>query len=209
MLLALQAGSSTRPPEVVIASRDTTTAVVDTAGPGELEDCAVVGAAIDYLYATSGARQLVLRDSAFLQYASDSGGHLQPIDRVLATDRGYAALLRDSLGVDLSTIVDLGRRNATPGRACSSPRSRFNVWILHQSDRTSSGEHRANPTRFDQPYPGVIFVSRAGFSTDGDQALITVGNTCGGLCGAGFVVVLRRDHGSHWRVTRAETLWVS
>jgi len=209
VLLGLQAGYSSRPVEHERAPIRATAAVLDTVFTEERIDCAIVAAALDSLYGEPNTRLLLLRDSASAQFTTDSAGEFRRIDVVLASARGRG--WRDSLGLDRSTIADFARRNSTPGLACSAPPSRYNVWILHQGDPISvkGSIDASRPTRFDPAYPGIIFVSRAGLSADRRQALLTVSNICGGLCGAGFVVVLHRDGDGRWRITRAEELWVS
>jgi hypothetical protein len=66
-------------------------------------------------------------------------------------------------------------------------------------------------TRFYSKYPnstGVISFSNPGFNRSFTQALISTGRSCGGLCGAGHLVLLTKTRGM-WRVqTKVET-WVS
>jgi hypothetical protein len=42
----------------------------------------------------------------------------------------------------------------------------------------------------------------------GDLAFVEVGQTCGALCGAGFLYALRREHG-RWRAMASAMTWVS
>ena len=47
-----------------------------------------------------------------------------------------------------------------------------------------------------------------GFNANGDQAIVYVANTCGGLCGKGYYVLLTESSGS-WKIERDLMLWVS
>jgi len=207
VLLAMQAGSSIDPTPQGITSRDTTTAAADTAGLGAWTDCAVVGAALDQLYATSGARQLVVLDEAFAD-TTLSNGHVDRLNPVVLDAGNFEEFLK-SLGVDENAVADFARRNALPGLACSAPHSRFPIWILHRAaDRSPHTRVKHHPEGSDE-FPGVITVSRAGLSADGRQAVLFVSHSCGFLCGAARLVVLHRDEEGGWRVVHQQLLWVS
>ena len=55
----------------------------------------------------------------------------------------------------------------------------------------------------------VVHVSRVGFSRDSSQALLYLGHSCGGLCGTGWKVQLRRDPSRRWRIITADVVWIS
>ena len=60
-------------------------------------------------------------------------------------------------------------------------------------------------------YPGsqgVLEFSRVGFNADGTQALFYYGNTCGGLCGGGGYVVMKKRSG-RWVIGKEIEMWVS
>jgi hypothetical protein len=50
--------------------------------------------------------------------------------------------------------------------------------------------------------------SRVGFSCSGNQALVYVSMSCGGLCGRGSLVALEKQNGE-WEETLVEGLWIS
>jgi hypothetical protein len=56
--------------------------------------------------------------------------------------------------------------------------------------------------------PGILALSRVGFSSDGRQALFYVSNRCGGLCGGGGYVVME-NIGGHWVIQKEIEKWVS
>jgi hypothetical protein len=211
LLLGLQAGASTHrrePPGIPLFVSE---AAADTAEGEAWRDCAVVGVALDHLYAADGVFHLVLSDAAYADTML-AQPHVDPLAVLVGLDTGSYDVLRRSLGVDESAITDFARRNATPGPACSAPRSRLPIWILHRSetaDSRSSLRRQRDESAIDAHYPGVVVVSRAGLSANGRQALLYVSHSCGLLCGATRLVALHRDDDGRWRVTRQQLLWVS
>ena len=66
-------------------------------------------------------------------------------------------------------------------------------------------------TTFYQKFPnssGIIFFSNVGFNEQHDQAFIYAGRSCGGLCGEGEYVLLRKVNG-RWVIQQEVGLWVS
>ena len=60
-------------------------------------------------------------------------------------------------------------------------------------------------------YPGAqgyMWLSRVGFSPDGEQSLFYVSNSCGGLCATLSYVVMQK-HGSVWTVVKEVVILVS
>jgi hypothetical protein len=54
-----------------------------------------------------------------------------------------------------------------------------------------------------------VDLSRVGFSRDSTLALVYVGEHCGGHCGTGWEVHLRRVPNGAWRITRVNTIWIA
>jgi hypothetical protein len=64
---------------------------------------------------------------------------------------------------------------------------------------------------FYKKYPkssGLIFFSRVGFNSQHNEAFVYVGHTCGGLCGSGGYVSLKKL-GAGWAIQKSEGVWVS
>jgi hypothetical protein len=66
-------------------------------------------------------------------------------------------------------------------------------------------------SRFYSKYPkssGIINFSNVGFNGDMNQAFVSTGRGCGGLCGAGYFVLLVKEQGV-WKVHSKVNTWVS
>lgn len=209
ILLALQAGTSSRRVGCVLLV-DVELPPIERPSPAQDADCAVIGAALDSLYANARHPYLLLRDVTSADAPFDFVR--VPTNDVDASYRRRMRRLRESLGVDSTTVSSFARENSTPRPVCRTPRSRVPVWILQQSSDVRAAIHVHRPVHLrssEFEYPGVITVSRAGMSADGRQALLEVSNVCGGLCGAGWLVVLDREDDDRWHVRRVQMLWVS
>jgi len=65
--------------------------------------------------------------------------------------------------------------------------------------------------RYYEKYPhstGLLKMSRVGFDSDGNQAAFYISNSCGGLCGAGYFVIMEKVD-SNWKVVQEVQVWVS
>jgi hypothetical protein len=64
---------------------------------------------------------------------------------------------------------------------------------------------------FHRLYPksqGFMTLSRIGFNPKKTQALLYMGNLCGGLCGSGQFVLLIKE-GNSWKIQYVATVWIS
>lgn len=64
---------------------------------------------------------------------------------------------------------------------------------------------------FERLYPGasgIISLSRVGFDSTLDEAIVSTGFVCGGLCGTGYRYTLRKKSG-RWEVVGGLMVWVS
>ena len=65
--------------------------------------------------------------------------------------------------------------------------------------------------RFSERFPNysrLISFSNVGFNNQHDQALVYVTQACGGLCGGGGYVLLKKINGK-WEIQNEQTLWIS
>ena len=63
---------------------------------------------------------------------------------------------------------------------------------------------------FYKEYPkasGIVRLSPVGYNVEATEALVYIEHSCGGLCGAGYLVLLARQDG-RWIVKDQITLWV-
>jgi hypothetical protein len=71
---------------------------------------------------------------------------------------------------------------------------------------------RKNTLRdFQQTFPeaaGIISLSRVGFDSRLDEAIVSTSFVCGGLCGSGRLYILRKKQG-RWQVIGNSTVWIS
>jgi hypothetical protein len=70
---------------------------------------------------------------------------------------------------------------------------------------------RGEWTAFSEEFPkssGFWRLSPVGYNTQGTEALVYLERNCGGLCGAGGLVVLKKENG-RWVVKDYVNLWVS
>ncbi len=56
--------------------------------------------------------------------------------------------------------------------------------------------------------PGIIVLSRPGFSMGHDRALLYAGRSCDTLCGNGYILLLERE-GLYWQVLEKARIWIS
>jgi hypothetical protein len=80
--------------------------------------------------------------------------------------------------------------------------------------RRTGDKKTANPKGFQElarvysKPQGFMNPSRIPFNPTKTQALVYVGNLCGGLCGSGEIILLVKDDGT-WKIKYSATTWVS
>lgn len=55
---------------------------------------------------------------------------------------------------------------------------------------------------------GYASLSRVGFDAGGNRALVYIKHSCGGLCGSGHYVLLKKEEGA-WKVEKSRMVWIS
>ena len=165
----------------------------------------------------------------------DSTSHTTPSDAALgfAVSRSDHGILVRSDSVSHERDPDLAARLeflctrqsdcAVPVRVHPSTIKDFNAvqeQTEHISDRRLPGIAVIAPSEFERivaeragrdvntDLPVLIHISPAGFSSDRQQALLFVTESCGSLCGGGWYLLLDRRHGS-WSLTHALLDWIS
>lgn len=91
------------------------------------------------------------------------------------------------------------------------PPDRFRLLPRHALADLPHGDPVGYWSAFRERYPGlngIVIVSAVGRSPDGTRAVVYVTRGCGGLCGSGHLVTLRKQ-GDAWTVEEAKRLWVA
>jgi len=111
------------------------------------------------------------------------------------------------------TIESFLERSCTPGPLSqtfhtdlprtfiSEKKAHFRGWPIQKDESMS----------FERLYPGasgIVSFSHVGFDSTLDEAIVSTGFVCGGLCGAGYRYVLRKKSG-RWEVVERLMVWVS
>jgi hypothetical protein len=104
------------------------------------------------------------------------------------------------------------------GKECHTLRKQFNIPVkyLLVTDKDieplfPKGEVDRVWRRFYNKYPkssGIISLSNIGLNGEMTQALVYTGRSCGGLCGAGYYVMLTKEDG-FWSIKSKINTWVS
>ena len=122
--------------------------------------------------------------------------------------------IEQARGVSGEAIRDYKVRNLEPGslRWIGSISPRIEFLSEDEIDRIFPEDASVYPwTDFYKRFPGssgLVSLSKIGFNNDHTQAIVYVANVCGGLCGSGEFVVLKKVRG-RWVVDRRDQLWVS
>jgi hypothetical protein len=101
---------------------------------------------------------------------------------------------------------DLGRVSTTfhtdlPRSFVEAEKMQFRGWRVG----------RQNSPIFEELFPGasgIISLSHAGFDASLDEAIVSMGFYCGGLCGSGWRYFLKKRNGK-WQVSEKHMVWVS
>jgi hypothetical protein len=114
--------------------------------------------------------------------------------------------------IALETIQDLEKKNEEKGELERHLNLTVNYVLVGKQSRPETPEEYAKQWKeFYEKYPsspGIISLSRVGFNSDKDQAIVYVANVCGGLCGKGYYLSLVKS-GEGWKVQKEMLLWVS
>ena len=148
---------------------------------------------------------LAIADSTYIRYAA--------ADTALAHWRAWASRAPGQvpdLPADLQD--DFRRQNQT--RRALHGRVRFDPPRPFASDSRVDSLLYANEGTNSSFWGGVPYrrvlvrFSAVGLSADFSQALVLVGAQCGGRCGEGSLVLLRRE-ATQWRLVALTPLWIS
>ena len=164
----------------------------------ETEEVAVYAALIQSMYT---ADMLVIMDTT----ATDPGG-------VENTGQFIQMVLKNMKGISTETTDSFSARN----EAAHSLRADMELAIPYTllSEAEMREMFNVNQNGWQEFYnrypsaPGIITLSRAGFNTAADQALVYIGNQGHWLAGAGYYVLLKKVDGA-WIVDQKVMSWIS
>jgi hypothetical protein len=112
-------------------------------------------------------------------------------------------------GASADTVRDFIESNSTPQRLTCEFKVKVQCILLNAQELHDIGQE-GGWNRFLSKYPGqsVITLSRVGFNTSKDEALVYTGSQSGGRTGKGYYVLLVRT-GNVWKTKRKVAAWVS
>ena len=118
-------------------------------------------------------------------------------------------------GVDSTAVRDFEARNRSALSLNALKQFKLAVPIVFVSSETLKTLPQTDADKyweeFYRRYPGSsghIAFSAIGYSADGSLAVLMIDRGCGGLCGHGYIVSVRRS-GGKWRVASIQGTWVS
>lgn len=174
----------------------------------ETEEYAVYSALINGMYVEDGVKMLVISE--------ETHGCMPPSDEKVGSMRREMEdrAIKDLSGVSRETIDDFRAK----GKQCRSLARRLDVpvkYVIAGREDVEplfpEGEFDRAWSKFYAKYPsssGIINFSNIGFNREMTQAIVSTGRGCGGLCGAGYFVLLTKKEGIWTVVSKVET-WVS
>jgi hypothetical protein len=161
----------------------------------EVEKYAVYSALIKDMYVDGHAKLLVIVDGNHYPGLLEGA----TFDEIPETKReafnDFRAKAKDSLSLNKSFDIPIG----------------YVIVSDKEIDSLFSKYGISGWDRFYAKYPhssGIIGFSNVGFNSEMSQAVVYTSRGCGGLCGEGNIVILKKEQGV-WKVESKEMLWVS
>jgi hypothetical protein len=175
----------------------------------EMETYAVYSALIKEMYVHDGIKLLVIETANECPKSSEDNK---------ASDENAEQMRRelekDLPGLERTTVEDflaqsnkcepLSRRFDVPVNYVLMPNKEIDR--VFRKDGVGGGWKRFYDEYQDSS--GIISFSNVGFNAEMNQAFIYTGKSCGGLCGAGYEVLLTKQDGV-WKVLSKTMTWVS
>ncbi len=165
----------------------------------DTERYAVYSTVLKEVFVDDSNKLLVIEDKTADDFTADNDKHWDYLKQGLAP-------------ISQATIDDFKSKNAKT----SSLEDKFTVTIKTKLISKAEVDKFFAPSggwweAFYKSYPnspGLITFSNVGFNSDGSQALLYIGHSCGGLCGTGHYVLLTKNNGA-WRVEKKVMTWIS
>jgi hypothetical protein len=158
-------------------------------------------------------------DSMFAPRAQSKYSRIALVESTEVFKRENTRALIESLvavqGVDSTAARDLAFKSYEPQSLQAVTRLRLRMPVLLLGRSSLASLPREDPDKywseFYRRFPGtngLISVSGIGYSADGNLGVLMVDMGCGGLCGSGYIVVVRREHGE-WHIAHIQNTWIS
>jgi hypothetical protein len=161
------------------------------------------------MFVSEGAKLLVIESQTTgCDIFEDPAGAL----RIGANEDFNTSVKRMLPMVENSTIDDYLGKNKTIGTLFLSDIGFDYVLIGHEAaGHFFESNVGRGWTEFYEKYPksnGLIYFSKIGLNNQRDQALVYAGRSCGGLCGSGDYVLLKKQQ-DKWVIEQKVMLWIS
>lgn len=177
-------------------------AVTPTTGSAATEEYAVYAAIIEWGFLTESTRLIVVTDhTAAGLFVEES------------LDEQMIEYIRDNMGTDLQaeTLNDYLAKNEETYELEKRFPLNMQYVLISEAELSKIFEDGEGWDQFYETYPnsqGTMTLSRVGFNTNMDQALVYVGNQAHYLAGIGYYVLLAKEE-SAWAIENAVVAWIS
>lgn len=175
------------------------------------EDYLIYSIVLDQMFAKSNTQRIVIGDYTMMSFP--------PIMMGMTSFGDPLKGIRQTICKD--TLADYDEKRKLPVHLESKFLTGIPVVLISEAERNrifginQEGEKqtaaRDGMQELRRLYPnsqGFMSLSRVGFNKDATQAIVYLGNVCGGLCGSGQFFLLAKDNGK-WKIKLSSMAWVS
>jgi hypothetical protein len=179
----------------------------------ENEEYAIYSQAIANQFVRDGVDRIVVADHTLMEFPPIMMGMTQ-----FGNSPGMQKLRR---AMAKETLQDYEKKNKSSVTLGGKFQLKVPVVLISEVERdqiflvgNAGKKGTLNPNGLDEfhrLYPksqGFMTLSRIGFNSKKTQALLYIGNLCGGLCGAGEWFLFAKE-GNSWKIEYVATVWVS
>jgi len=166
------------------------------------------------IYGTIIREQFVDKTTTFVTVEAMSTNcdiYEKGLDRTGPTPAEIFSGLRDSMSISKETTDSYVTKNQAPSEILLGDIG-INYRLVSAGEIKGYFDERGKGWgEFYKKYPkssGLIFFSRVGFNVQHNEAFLYVGHSCGGLCGSGGYISLKKL-GTTWVIQNSEGVWES